>query len=113
MNLSISGHHVDVTPALRDYMTGKLDRIKRHFDHVIDVRAVMAVDRIGHKVEANMHVSGKDIHAECVDSDMYAAIDSIVDKLDRQVIKYKSRRNAHHHLAPKHQSPPEEAAQSG
>lgn len=112
MNLSISGHHVEVTPALRDYMTGKLDRIKRHFDHVIDVHAVMAVDRIGHKAEANVHVRGKDIHAECVDADMYAAIDAMIDKLDRQLIKYKSRLVAHSHWAPKHYDAPDEPAPS-
>jgi putative sigma-54 modulation protein len=103
MNLSICGHHVDITPALRDYMTAKLERVSRHFDQVIDARAIMAVDKVGHKAEVNLHVSGKDIHAECVDADMYAAIDGLVDKLDRQVLKHKSRRTAHQHIATKHQ----------
>jgi putative sigma-54 modulation protein len=108
MNLSISGHHVEVTPALREYMISKLERVIRHFDHVIDVHAVMAVDKVGHKVEANLHVSGKDIHAECMNGDMYAAIDGLVDKLDRQVLKYKARRSSHANLALKHHEDPAE-----
>ena len=89
MNLSLSGHHLLITPAIRDYVTVKLDRVTRHFDHVIDVSVVMTVDKLRQKVEANVHVRGKDIHAEAVDADMYAAIDALADKLDRQVVKHK------------------------
>ena len=104
MNLSISGHHVEVTPAIRGYMTSKLERIRRHFDQVIDVNAVLSIDNLVQKAEVTLHVRGKDIHVESVDGDMYAAIDTLIDKLDRQVIKYKDKRLDHHHHALKHQA---------
>ncbi len=103
MNLSISGHHISVTPALRDYAIGKLERITRHFDHVIDVQMLLSVDKLDQKAEVNIHVRGKDLFAESVDEDLYAAIDTLVDKLDRQVIKYKSKRASHGHESLKHQ----------
>ena len=103
MNLSISGHHVEVTPAIRGYMTSKLERIRRHFDQVIDVSAVLSIDNLVRKAEVTLHVRGKDIHVESVDGDMYAAIDTLIDKLDRQVIKYKDKRLDHHHQTLKHQ----------
>jgi len=102
MNLSISGHHLEVTPALREYVTVKLDRIRRHFDQVIDVNVFLSVDKLRQKAEIALHVRGKDIFAESVDDDLYAAIDSLVDKLDRQVLKYKDKRFAHPHEAIKH-----------
>jgi putative sigma-54 modulation protein len=95
MNLQITGHHLDVTPAIRDYVTSKLARINRHFDHVIDVNVVLTVDKLSQKVEATVHVRGKDLHAECCDADMYAAIDGLADKLDRQVLKYKEQIRNH------------------
>jgi len=102
MNLSISGHHVSVTPALREYVTTKLERIKRHFDHVIDVNVFLSVDKLIQKAEINLHVRGKDLFAECSDGDLYAAIDSLVDKLDRQVLKHKGKRADHGREALKH-----------
>jgi putative sigma-54 modulation protein len=104
MNLSISGHHVSVTPALREYVTTKLERIKRHFDHVIDVNVFLSVDKLIQKAEISLHVRGKDLFAECSDGDLYAAIDSLVDKLDRQVLKLKGKRAEHGHEALKHHS---------
>ena len=95
MNLHISGHHVDVTPAMRDYVTSKFTRITRHFDHVIDVNVILSVDKLKHKVEANVHLSGKDIFVECDDANMYAAIDALVDKLDRQILKHKEKHAGH------------------
>jgi putative sigma-54 modulation protein len=95
MNLQLTGHHVDITPAIREYVTAKLNRINRHFDHVIDVTVVLTVDKLRHKVEATLHVRGKDLHAECIDTDMYAAIDGLADKLDRQVLKYKEQIKDH------------------
>jgi putative sigma-54 modulation protein len=92
MNLNLTGHHLTITPAIRDYVVSKLDRVTRHFDHVIDVNLVLSVDKLRQKVEANVHLSGKDIHAECVEPDMYAAIDALADKLDRAVIKHKEMR---------------------
>ena len=106
MNLSISGHHLEVTPALREYVTAKLERIRRHFDQVIDVTVLLSVDKLQQKAEIALHVRGKDLFAEAVDSDLYAAIDALVDKLDRQVLKYKDKRFAHPHEALKHRVEP-------
>ena len=97
MNLNLSGNHLDVTPALRDYVVAKLDRITRHFDHVIDVNVVLSVDKLRHKVEVNLHTRGKDIHVEAIEADMYAAIDALIDKLDRQVVKHKEKLTGHRH----------------
>ncbi len=97
MNLTLTGHHLDITPAIRAYVLSKLDRVTRHFDHVIDVNVVLSVNKLQQKVEANLHVRGKDIHAESIDPDMYAAIDALADKLDRQVLKHKEMRMAHRH----------------
>ena len=99
MNLNLSGHHLDITPAIRAYVTNKLVRLTRHFDHVIDVNVVLSVDKLRQQVTANLHVRGKDIHAECVEPDMYAAIDALADKLDRQVLKLKEKRNGQRHIA--------------
>ena len=95
MNLTLTGVHLEITPAIRAYVLAKLDRVNRHFDHVIDVSVVLSVDKLRKKVEANVHVRGKEIHAESVDADMYAAIDMLADKLDRQVLKYKEKISAH------------------
>ncbi len=97
MNLTLTGNHLDVTPALRDYVVAKLDRITRHFDHVIDVNVVLAVDKLQHKAEVNLHARGKDIHVEAIEADMYAAIDMLIDKLDRQVVKHKEKLTGHRH----------------
>jgi putative sigma-54 modulation protein len=95
MNLSIHGHHVDITPSLRNYLTSKLERVHRHFDQVVDVDVFMSVDKLEQKVEIHLHVKGKELFAECIDGDMYAAIDRVLDKLDRQVLKYKEQRQSH------------------
>jgi putative sigma-54 modulation protein len=97
MNLSLSGHHLLITPAIRDYVTAKLERVTRHFDHVIDVNVVLSVDKLRQQVTANLHIRGKDIHAECIDPDMYAAIDALADKLDRQVLRHKEKQNGNRH----------------
>jgi putative sigma-54 modulation protein len=92
MNLNLSGHHLAITPAIRSYVNGKLERIRRHFDHVIDAHVILSVSKIRQKAEVTLRVRGKDIHCECEEADLYAAIDLLVDKLDRQVLKYKNRR---------------------
>jgi putative sigma-54 modulation protein len=97
MNLNLSGHHLVITPAIRSYVVSKLDRVARHFDHVIDVNVVLSVDKLRQQITANLHIRGKDIHAECVDPDMYAAIDALADKLDRQVLRHKEKVNGHRH----------------
>lgn len=91
MNLTLTGHHIEVTPAIRDYVTTKLGKVTRHFDHVIDVNVILSVEKLKQKAEANIHVRGKDIFAQTDDADMYAAIDLLVDKLDRQVLKHKEK----------------------
>jgi putative sigma-54 modulation protein len=93
MNLNVSGHHLEVTPAIRSYVNGKLERVRRHFDHVIDAHVILSVSKLRQKAEVTLHLRGKDIHCECVDADLYAAIDLLIDKLDRQVLRYKSKRD--------------------
>jgi putative sigma-54 modulation protein len=95
MNLQLTGHHVDITPALRGYVRDKLERVTRHFDHVIDVNVVLTVDKLQQKVEATVHVRGKDLHASSIEPDMYAAIDMLADKLDRQIVKHKEKLTGH------------------
>lgn len=95
MQLMLTGHHVEVTPALKSYVEKKLDRIVRHFDHVIDVHCVLTVEKLRHKAEATLAVSGAKIHADAVDGDMYAAIDALTDKLDRRVKKHKEKLTDH------------------
>jgi len=97
MNLHLTGHHLPITPAIRDYISSKLDRITHHFDHVIDVNMILSVDKLKQKVEATVHVRGKDIFCESVDMDMYAAIDGLVDKLDRSIGKHKERNLSQRH----------------
>ena len=91
MNLNVSGHQLEVTPAIRDYVTGKLARIERHFDHVVDAHVILSTSKIGQKAEVTVHVSGKDFFCESEERDLYAAIDLLVDKLDRQVLRHKER----------------------
>ena len=95
MNLTISGHHLEMTPAIREYVMNKLVRIKRHFDQMIDVSVVLSVEKLRQKAEINLHVRGKDLHCEATDTDLYAAIDALIDKLDRQVVKHKECIQAH------------------
>ena len=100
MNLNITGHHIEVTPALREYVTGKVDKVIRHFDHVTSVHVILSVEKLVQKAEITLHVKGKDIYADSSDADLYAAIDLLADKLDRQVMKHKGKLNDHGHTAP-------------
>jgi putative sigma-54 modulation protein len=102
MNLTISGHHLEVTPALREYVVNKLDRVTRHFDQVVDVSVLLTVEKQKEKerrqkAEVNLHVKGRDIYVEHSSEDLYAAIDTLMDKLDRQVMRHKDRLHDHHH----------------
>ena len=99
MNLHLSGHHLDVTPAIRSYVLEKLGRVTRHFDQVIDLHVIMSVEKLRHKAEVSVHVAGRDIHVESIDADMYAAIDALADKLDRQIIKHKEKLTIHRNEA--------------
>ena len=91
MNLNVSGHHLEVTPALRRYVRSKLGRVTRHFDHVIDAHVILTANKTRQKAEVTLHVRGKDLHCESEEGDLYAAIDLLADKLDRQVLRYKGR----------------------
>lgn len=104
MNLKITGLHLDVTPALRDYIESKLERITRHVDNVIGVNVTLSVDKLVQKAEVNVHLAGKDIHAEATEADMYAAIDLLTDKLDRQVLKFKEKLVEHRAPVPQEQA---------
>ena len=95
MNLSIIGHHLDVTPAIREYIHSKTARVLRHFDHVIDMHVVLSVEKLNQKAEVTLHVPGKDIFVESIDPNLYAAVDDVTDKLDRQVQKYKQKIQDH------------------
>jgi putative sigma-54 modulation protein len=95
MQLNVTGHHVEITDALRDYVTGKLERVERHFDNVTNVHVILTVEKERQKAEATVHVSGAELYAEATDEDMYAAIDAMVDKLDRQVKKHKEKLTDH------------------
>ena len=92
MNLNVSGHHVEVTPAILSYVRSKLERISRHFDDVIDAHVILTVNKVRQKAEVTLHVRGKDLHCESEEDDLYAAIDLLADKLDRQVLRYKDKR---------------------
>jgi putative sigma-54 modulation protein len=96
MQINLSGHHVDITTPLREYVNSKMERLERHFDHVTDIHVVLGVEKLRHKAEATMHISGGDIFADAVEENMYAAIDALVDKLDRQLKKHKEKITDHH-----------------
>ncbi len=96
MQINLSGHHVDVTNAMKEYVENKMARIERHFDQVVDARVLLKVEKQGQQAEATLHVSGHDFHAHAMHSDMYAAIDGLVDKLDRQIRKHKEKITDHH-----------------
>lgn len=102
MNVTISGHHLEVTPALREYVLTKLERVTRHFDQVVDITVLLCVEKLIEKerrqrAEITLHVKGNNIFAEHASEDLYASIDQLVDKLDRQVRRHKDRVQDHHH----------------
>ena len=98
MQIIVNGHQVAVTPALKDYATGKLDRIVRHFEHLHDITVTLSVEKLLHKAEATLHcAANKTIHADAQAADMYAAIDALADKLDRQIVKHKEKLKVHRH----------------
>src|ERR1043165_4695506 len=97
MNLNLTGHQLPITPAIRQYVSSKLQRIPHHFDNVIDVTVIMSVDKLQQKVEATVHVRGRDIFCEATAPNMYAALDGLVDKLDRTIIRHKEKTLSHRH----------------
>ena len=101
MLIKLTGHHVDLTPALRDYVDSKFTRLERHFEQMTDVHVILTVEKLRHKAEATLHVSGNDLFADTISDDMYAAIDGLMDKLDRQLLKHKEKLTDHHKTEPK------------
>ncbi len=97
MQLSISGHHVEVTDALKGYTSEKLGKLERHFDHITNVHVVLSVEKQRQRAEATAHVSGAELFADADSDDMYAAIDALIDKLDRQLLKHKEKLVNRHH----------------
>ncbi len=99
MQLSITGHHVDLTDSLNEYINLKFEKLERHYDHITQVHVVLNVEKLNHLAEATAHVSGGGLFANASAEDMYAAIDALVDKLDRQLIKHKEKNVDRHHGA--------------
>ena len=95
MQINLTGHHVDITEPLKGYVDSKFDRLERHFDQVINVHVILSVEKLRQKAEATLQINGANVFADSVHEDMYAAIDGLIDKLDRQVIKYKEKRQSH------------------
>jgi putative sigma-54 modulation protein len=93
----LSGHHLDITPAIREHVVSKLGKVKKHFDNVLDVTVILSVDKLQQKAEATVHISGKTIFVECQDANLYVAIDELIEKLDRQVLKHKEKNTARRH----------------
>ncbi len=96
MQANVTGHHVEITPALKSYVTNKLERLDRHFDHVIGSHVILTVEKLEHKAEATIQVNGAKLYADAIEENMYAAIDRLIDRLDRQIKKHKEKIQDHH-----------------
>ncbi len=97
MQLNISGHHIEVTDSLKSYVTEKLQRLERHYDHITNAHVILSVDKLKQRAEATLHISGAEVFADADCTDLYAAIDKLADKLDRQILKYKEKTVDRHH----------------
>lgn len=95
MQLTISGHHLEITTAIRDYITQKFSKLERHYEQITSTQVILTVDNLSQNAEATVHVSGAELFANSQHEDMYAAIDALTDKLDRQLIKYKEKHRGH------------------
>ena len=102
MQINITGHHLKVTTSLKNYVEKKFERLTRHFDHVINIHVVLTVEKLIHKAEASLQVRGNNIFADASNEGMYAAVDSLVDKLDRQIVKHKEKLKDHHQSEVEH-----------
>jgi putative sigma-54 modulation protein len=91
MQLNISGHHVELTEALKEYVSEKFQRLERHFDQISNTNVTLQVEKLRQIAEATVNISGGELHAKAESEDMYAAIDALVDKLDRQILKHKEK----------------------
>ena len=97
MQLELTGHHIEITDSLKAYVTERMAKLERHFDKVSNIHVILSMENLTHKAEATVHMSGHDIFANCTEEDMYAAIDGLADKLDRQVKKHKEKLTNHLH----------------
>ena len=95
MQINLTARHLDITDALRSYVQNKIERLERYFDHMTNVHVILSVEKLRQKAEASFHISGHDVYADSEHEDMYAAIDGLVDKLDRQVLKHKEKMKNH------------------
>ena len=95
MQLTISGHHLEITAPIRDYVTNKLSKLERHYEQITSTSVILSVDKLSQKAEATVHVSGGELFADAQHADLYVAIDALTDKLDRQLIKYKEKHRGH------------------
>jgi putative sigma-54 modulation protein len=95
MQINLTGHHIDITESLRSYVDNKFERLARHFDHVLNVHVILSVEKLRQKAEATLHINGAKVFADSVHEDMYAAIDTLIDKLDRQVLRHKEKKIGH------------------
>ena len=95
MQINLTGHHMDITPAIRSFVNEKFDRLQRHFDHITNIHVILTVEKDRHQAEATVHVNRGNLFADSENDDMYAAIDSLIDKLDRQILKHKEKLNRH------------------
>lgn len=101
MHIDLTGHHIGITDSLRDYVNGKMQRLERHFEHVTHPHVILSVEKNRHCAEATLQLNGSQVFANSTQEDMYAAIDTLVDKLDRQIVKYKEKHTKERHRAPK------------
>ena len=95
MQINLSGHHVEITDSLRECIHTKFAKLERHFEHINNIHAVLTVEKLNQIAEATVHLWGTEVHAKAQHTDMYASIDGLVDKLDRQILKYKGKTNQH------------------
>lgn len=100
MKIDLSGHHVEITDSIRNYVEEKLERLTRHFDRVTDIHVILSVEKQEQKAEATILVANNKLFASASDENMYAAIDALADKLDRQILKHKEKTQSHRGTAP-------------
>tara|TARA_B110000977_G_scaffold45461_1_gene61786 strand:+ start:10266 stop:10553 length:288 start_codon:yes stop_codon:yes gene_type:complete len=91
MQLTISGHHLEITDAIREYVNSKFAKLERHYEQITSTSVILTVEKLSQNAEATVHVSGAELFANAQHEDLYAAIDSLTDKLDRQLIKHKEK----------------------
>lgn len=98
MHINVTGHHVDLTEALHNYVNSKFEKLERHFDNITDIHVILTVEKDRQKAESTVHVSGGNLFADAESTNMYAAIDDLIDKLDRQIKKHKEKLTDHHRI---------------